>query len=350
MNNLSVRERAMIFAVLLLLIGGLVFVFGIRPLNNKYDDLVQQKEEKEAEKRQLDALKQSNNETEKTIKELEDKCKDIEKSFISDIRTENIEDYFQAVMQDLGVPFLVDIQTDSVSTEEIKLPDGTISNDSLICTRLTATYSTTDGRTIEAAGVYKQAEDGTESVLGQIHDQATGSILEDKQKAIIDNTNKPNPETPEGYGYDKIIEGVNKIANENGQCIKVSKIVNTGKVGFNELTISVDFYGAVLTERLDQESKDTAPYAVWAGNPNVNTEGGILQNPYKVVNEKSMWNGYYINDKEVMNFGYRPFANYLSDAIITKMLKDGNGSRGLFGANDSKADDINTSETAAPGA
>ena len=86
MNNLSVRERAMIFAVLLLLIGGLVFVFGIRPLNNKYDDLVKQKEEKEAEKRQLDALKQSNSETEKRIKELETQCKDIEGNFIAEIR------------------------------------------------------------------------------------------------------------------------------------------------------------------------------------------------------------------------------------------------------------------------
>ena len=347
MNNLSVRERAMIFAVLLLLIGGLVFVFGIRPLNNKYDDLVQQKEAKEAEKRQLDALKQSNSETQKTINELEDQCKSIESSFIADIRTENIEDYFQSVMQDMGVPFLVEINTESVSTEEIKLPDGTISNDSLLCTRLTATYSTTDGRTVEAAGVYQ--EDGT--VLGQIHDQTLGASVPDKKKAIEDNTNKPNPETPDGYGYDKIIEGINQIAKVNPECVKISKVVDTGKVGFSEITVSVDFYGAVLTERIsDDKAGPSGPYAVWAGNTNPNLEGGILGTPYFVTNDKSMWNGYALYDKDMTNFGYRPFANYLSDAIITKMLKDGNGTRGLLGNNNNKADDITTTETAAPGA
>lgn len=345
MNNLSVRERAMIFAVLLLLIGGLVFVFGIRPLNNKYDELVKQKEEKEAEKRQLDALKQSNSETEKKIHELEEKSKQIESSFIADIRTENIEDWFQSVMQEQGIPFLVDIVTEAVSTEEIKLPDGTISNDSLLCTRLTATYSTTDGRTVEAAGVY--TEDG--SVLGQIHDQATGGLLPDKEKAIRDNTNKPNPETPQGYGYDKIIEGVKKIEKANPQCVKISRIEDTGKIGFSELTISVDFYGAVLTERLSEDN-DKSPYAVWKGNTSPNLEGGILGSPYKVENELSMWNGYYLFDKDMQNFGYRPFANYLSDALITKLLKDGNGTYGLFGDTNNKADDINTSETAAPGA
>lgn len=345
MNNLSVRERAMIYAVLLLLIGGLVFVFGIRPLNNKYEDLVQQKEAKEAEKRQLDALKQSNSETEKRIKELEETCKSIESSFIADIRTENIEDWFQSVMQEVGVPFLVEINTESVSTEEIKLPDGTISNDSLLCTRLTATYSTTDGRTVEAAGV--TTEDG--SVLGHIHDQATGRILDDKKKLVQDNTNKPNPETPQGYGYDKIIEGVKKIAGTNSKCVKVSKIINTGKVGFNEVTISVDFYGAVLTERLSQD-KDKSPYAVWSSKNTPNFEGGMLGSPYHVENELSMWNGYYLGDKDMANFGYRPFANYLSDAMITKMLKDGNGTRALFGENNTKADDITTSETVAPGA
>jgi cell division protein FtsB len=340
MNNLSVRERAMIFAVLLLLIGGLVFVFGIRPLSSKYDDLVAQKEAKEAEKRQLDALKQSNNETKKQIESLQEKCKSIESSFIAEVRTENIIDYVQSELQAAGVPFLVEINTESVATEEIKLPDGTVSNDSLLCTRLTAKYSTTDGRTVEAAGVLQ--DDGT--VLGHIQDPATGQIIDSKKKEVKDNTNKPNPENPNGYGYDQIIAAVKKIAEVNKQCVKISNVVDTAKIGFHEITVSVDFYGAILNERLS-DATDNSPYAVWKGNNNPNFEGGILGNPYHVENELSMWNGYFLSDKEVTNFGYRPFANYLSDAIITKMLKDGNGTRALYSDNANKPGDIDTSET-----
>lgn len=341
MNNLSVRERAMIYAVLLLLIGGLVFVFGIRPLNSKYDDLVAQKEAKEAEKRQLDALKQSNNETEKRIKDLEEKCKNIESSFIAEVRTENIIDYFQKTLQEAGVPFLVEISTESVATEEIKLPDGTVSNDSLLCTRLTAKYSTTDGRTVEAAGVI-QGEDGT--VLGHIQDPVTGQIIKEKENEVKANTNKPNPENPNGYGYEQIIEAVKKISKANEKCVKISNVVDTAKIGFHEVTVSVDFYGAILNERLS-EPTDKSPYAVWAGNTSPNFEGGILGSPYHVENELSMWNGYFLGDKEVSNFGYRPFANYLSDAIITKMIKDGNGTRALYSDNANKPGDIDTSET-----
>lgn len=341
MNNLSVRERAMIFAVLLLLIGGLVFVFGIRPLNNKYDDLVKQKEEKEAEKRQLDALKQSNSETEKRIKELETQCKDIEGNFIAEIRAENIEDWFESVMQDEGMPFLVEISTEPIATEDIKLPDGQISNDSLICTRLTAKYSTTDGRTVEAAGVYE--EDGI-TVKGHIHDPATGYVDDAKRKAVQDNTNKiQNPETPNGYGYEKVIAGVNRIAEANSNCVRISRLEDTSKIGFSELTVCVDFYGAVLTERLS-EATDKQAYAVWGSNSNPNFEGGILGMPYKVENDKSMWNGYYLFDKEMSNIGYRPFANYLSDAMMAKLLKDGS-TPALYGDNNNKANDIDTSET-----
>ncbi|MBO4578897.1 MAG: hypothetical protein J5715_01960, partial [Clostridiales bacterium] len=73
MNNLTTREKAMAFGILLILIIFLVYFFGIRILNDNYEKYTEELKGLQDRKKFLDELKEENANTEKEIKLLNEK-------------------------------------------------------------------------------------------------------------------------------------------------------------------------------------------------------------------------------------------------------------------------------------
>ena len=145
MSTLSLREKAIIYLMLLVVIALLAYMFGIRTLNDAYADLQVELTNLQAQKDYLDQLKQENVNTENAIEELKNNIISYEQSFISEIKSENLEQYVLKVFEQQDIPFLVNVGVESVATTAHVMADGTASPDRLICERVNVTYATSDG-------------------------------------------------------------------------------------------------------------------------------------------------------------------------------------------------------------
>ena len=110
MNNLSLREKTIMYILVLVVIGLLAYLFGIRTLNNKNADLQVELQNLEQRKADLDALKKINEDTKSSISTLRDSIVAIEQSFISDLKTENAERYVLDVLEKSNMPFLAKVE------------------------------------------------------------------------------------------------------------------------------------------------------------------------------------------------------------------------------------------------
>ena len=307
MSSLSLREKAIIYLMLLVVIGLLAYMFGVRTLNSAYADMQVELTNLQAQKDYLDQLKQENVNTENAIEELKNNIISFEQSFISEIKSENLEQYVLKVFEQQDNPFLVSVDTENVGTNAIVMADGSVSADSLLCQRVNVRYSTTDG--------YEGLQ--ADKILNPTTDEH-GNLIAENIASLINETGVFNEENY--YGYDQFIAALKVIEKVDPGCVKISKIQAESSYGYMTLSASIDFYGAHLTNRISSESRSNG-FAVWKGETNVDTEGGFIGMPYIVRNENSMWNGVMIDASKVTGFLERPFASYVSNAVFTRMIQ-----------------------------
>ena len=93
MSNLTAREKAFMYAITLLIIIVLGYFFGIRTLNNKYEQYKEDLQTLEERKVFLDKLKTDNQNMTAEIDNLKELCVGIENSFIDELESECIEQF-----------------------------------------------------------------------------------------------------------------------------------------------------------------------------------------------------------------------------------------------------------------
>ena len=230
MGNLTAREKGFMYVVTLLIIVVLGYFFGIRTLNNKYDEYVAELNSLQERKAYLDQLKANNITMESEIKELREKCSTLELSFIDKLETECIEQYILKTFEQANCPYLISINSTDVGMASVNYPDGTISPDGLACLQISVSYSSTDGYNIPQ---YNLKPDFTSKAPVPI---AT-TIAELKEELGNETYSKR-------YGYQEFINALQKINSENPDCIKVDSFSVTDESGYMELTAAINFWSS----------------------------------------------------------------------------------------------------------
>ena len=299
MGNLSFREKAFIYVILLLLIivGG--YFLGIRNLNNQYNEYKTQLDQLNARKAYLDQLKLDIDATADEIKQLDGFIEEKELSFIDKIDSECIEQYVLKTFEDAGMPYLKSIACEDVSCDPVSYPDGSAAPDSLQCLRVNVVYSTTDGYITPQ---YNLNPDQTGEDAGEII-----SALYALQDASVAGPR---------VGYDEFLSALKTISEENPGCIKIYSVAVVDNAGFMDLSASIDFYGTVLAKRVSTDDS-TAAYTYWQGDKNVDTEGGFIGYPYIVTDPNSLWFGIENPNEDCLAFIDRPFAAYWANAAYS---------------------------------
>ena len=330
MNNLTAREKGFMYVITLLIIVVLGYFFGIRNLNNKYDEYKVELQTLQERKAYLDQLRENNASMANEIELLKTACADLELSFIDQIETECLEQYILKTFEDAGCPFLVNVSATDVGMPAVTYPDGSTSPDGLVCMKIDVTYSSTDGYTVTQ---YNRNPDFT----------AAAEIPVEEQIAEL-STMMGQGEYAERKGYDEFIAALKKINKENPQCIKVDNIAVTEENGAMILTASINFYGTSLRNRLSVDDSK-APYTYWCGDKNVDTKGGFIGYPYVCDNENSLWYGVVNMNLEPTDS--KPFAAYWANVLFAKQLDEAGGDVKVlinFGA------DVTPTPTPAPAA
>ena len=147
MNNLTAREKGFMYVITLLIIVVLGYFFGVRTLNNKYEEYKQQLAALEQRKAYLDQIRANNALMDAEIKLLKEECEKLELSFIDKIETETIEQYVLDTFEKAGCPYLTDVSATDAGMPAVTYADGTASPDGLVCLQVIVTYVTTDGYT-----------------------------------------------------------------------------------------------------------------------------------------------------------------------------------------------------------
>lgn len=313
MNNLTAREKGFMYVVTLLIIVVLGYFFGIRTLNNKYEEYKKELQTLQERKAYLDQLRANNASMANEIEMLKTSCSEIELSFIDQLETECLEQYVLKTFEDAGCPFLMSVSAADVGMKSVTYPDGTSSPDNIVCMRINVSYSTTDGYTVTQ---YNRTPDFT-----------TGSKVPVAE--TIENLSEQmgQGEYAKRKGYDEFINALKKINEENKDCIKVSSITATQSNGTMVLTASIDFYATSLRNRISVD-ESRKPYTYWNGNTNVDTKGGFIGFPYVCDNKNSLWYGTVNMDFDPS--APMPFAAYWAAALFkTQYQASGNDLKAL---------------------
>ena len=329
MNNLTTREKAMAFGILLILIIFLVYFFGIRILNDKYDEYKKQLSDLQARKTFLDELKEENAKMEKEIEDLDAQIKKIELSFIDKLETEVIEQYLLATFEKNECPWLSKVTVADVPMNPITLPDGTTSDNSVLCRSVDLTYVTGDGflpTTYNATPLFRDPEtmlpspEIPDALIAQVNRQSEirrkivkqgeESLTDEEKALLIENF----------QGYDGFLKSLKEIAEKNKDCIKITDIKAKSQSGFMTLNVTVYFYSANLAKR---SSEDTSkePYTYWSGHTNIDTKGGFIGMPYIVLNKDSLWNYVTLLSSQGKGFIDRPYTPWVVNAYLTKRIE-----------------------------
>lgn len=308
MNNLTAREKGFMYVITLLIVVVLSYFFGIRTLNNKYEEYKVQLQEKQARIEYLDQLRQNNDSMRHEIDFLKEESKKLELSFIDKLETECIEQYVLDVFEEAGCPYLVSISSSEVGMAAVSYADGTASPDGVACLQIGVEYSSTDGYTVTQ---YNRNDDYTDGA-------------EIPPETLIPELAKKmgSEEYSERVGYDEFLNALKKINKDNPNCIKVDSIVVEGNGGAMTLKATINFYGTNLQKRLSEDTND-APYTAWHGHTNVDTTGGFIGFPYICDNENSLWFGVTNVDADLKS--NQPFAAYWANALFKARLNEADG-------------------------
>jgi cell division protein FtsB len=303
MGNLTAREKAFMYAITLLIIIVLGYFFGIRTLNDKYDQYKAELQELKERQAYLDMLRANNENMRTEIDDLNEQCSELEMSFIDKLETEVIQQYVLSTFEKAGCPYLVGITSSDVGMATVSYPDGTASPDSLVCMQVVVVYSSTDGYTVTQ---YNRTPDFTAS------DEEVAQTLEELMGKFGQD------EYAERRGYYEFLEALKKINSDNPQCIKVDTIKVEEGNGAMKLTAAINFYGVVLNNRISVDNR-TDPYTSWSGHKNVDTSGGFIGFPYVCDYKDSLWYG--LENHNIEEGADKPFAPYWAVAIFNEQLK-----------------------------
>ena len=320
MNNLTAREKGFMYVITLLIIVVLGYFFGVRTLNNKYEEYKQQLANLEQKRAYLDQIKQNNASMEAEIKLLKEECEKLELSFIDKIETETIQQYVLDTFKNAGCPYLTEMTATDIGMPSVSYPDGTAAQDSLVCLQITVKYVTTDGFTPTQ---YNRTPDFVPSETNDV--VATAVAMDDEFGSAKFSERK---------GYNEFLEAVKKLNSDNKDCIKVNSVSASSVNGYMELTAQISFYGTNLRNRLSKDDSK-APYTNWAGKPalDIDTEGGFIGFPYVCDYEKSCWYG--VENLNADPTADKPFASYWANYLFAqKYAKAGENMKKLlnFGA------------------
>ena len=301
MNNLTAREKGFMYVITLLIIVVLSYFFGIRTLNDKYDQYKQQLHALEERKAYLEQIKANNATMEVEIQALKADCEKLELSFIDKVEAECVQQYVLKTFESEGCPFLVKVSTSEVGMSAVTLPDGSASPDGLVCAKVEVSYSSTDGYTVTQ---YNREPDFTSKA-----EVPAATTIND----LIGQMGKGK--YAERHGYEEFISALKKINAENPDCIKVDYIFVGQSNGVLELNATISFYGANLHNRLSVD-ENKAAYTYWQGNSNVDTSGGFIGFPYVCDYENSLWYG--VTNMDFDPSAYKPFAPYWANAVFSR--------------------------------
>lgn len=298
MSNLGPREK---YLIILLGIGLLIlaiYLLGIKPLSDKNYNLEVEQAQLQAKLDYYKALQASNEQISSEIEELNNQIQTIEKTFIPVINTESLENYVMSVFEDNGCPYLVGIGTEDVQSPSFLLPDGTVADETLAIKRVTVTYATTDAFCIPD---YNHAV--------SLIDPATGALTEDQAviDAFLEQLQWQGSEAI--TGYNEFLAALSVLKDENTNCIKITGIQVDNMDGYLQMTATIDFFSANLTQRVS-EATSSAPYVVWSrdGSLAIPTGAGMIGMPLYCDNADNAWYGYYVQTVTPV----RPFANTYS--------------------------------------
>ena len=308
MNNLTAREKGFLYVVTLLIIVVLAYFFGIRTLNNKYEEYKVQLQTLQERKAYLDQLRENNASMANEIEMLKTSCSEIELSFIDNLETECLQQYVLKTFEDAGCPYLMTVSSTDVGMTSVTYPDGTSSPDSIVCMRINVTYSSTDGYTVTQYNRTPDFTPGSKTPVGE----TIANLSEQMGQG----------EYAKRKGYDEFLTALKKINAENTDCIKVSSLSVSETNGIMTLSATINFYGTSLKNRLSVDDSKK-PYTYWCGDKNVDTKGGFIGFPYVCDNEDSLWYG-TVN----MNFDpstSKPFAAYWAAALFQNQYAEAGG-------------------------
>ena len=308
MNNLTAREKGFLYVVTLLIIVVLAYFFGIRTLNNKYEEYKAQLQALQERKAYLDQLRENNASMANEIEMLKTSCSELELSFIDALETECIQQYVLKTFEDAGCPYLISVSSTDIGMSSVTYPDGTSSPDSVVCMRVDVTYSSTDGYTVTQYNRTPDFTPGSKTPVGE----TIANLSEQMGQG----------EYAKRKGYDEFLAALKKINAENKDCIKVSSLSVSESNGILTLNATIDFFGTSLRNRLSVD-ESRKPYTYWNGNTNVDTKGGFIGFPYVCDNKDSLWYG-TVN----MNFdpsASKPFAAYWAAALFQNQYAEAGG-------------------------
>lgn len=310
LKNATAKEKLLVVgvAVALLVLG--IYWFGIKKQNEKYVDLVSQRSVLEAKERELDALKESNQNTTNQIAELNGSISDLEKTFLPELNNECINNYLLNVMEKEGSPYLSNIEDSTVVCDDVYLPDGTVSTDKIVCHRFKLEYAATDGYCVP------QYNETPKIKLYNFEDR----------KAMLETTLKMgNTEVyPYNAGYSEFIAALKKLEELNPDCVKLHSVSMEAVRGFNMLVAEIDFYALDSYNRVS-DATSNLEYVNWNGNTDVQVGHGIIGQPLYVSDVESAWYGCgYAGD--LSGVEDRPFAAYYSIGMFYYLVDN----QGLF--------------------
>lgn len=309
MNNLTAREKGFMYVITLLIIVVLGYFFGIRTLNNKYEEYKVELQTLEERKAYLDQIRENNASMASEIEILKSSCSEIELSFIDKLETECIEQYVLKTFETAGCPFLSDISSGEIGMASVTYPDGSTCPDNVVCMQIAVTYASTDGYTVTQ---YNRTPDFT--IAAPTPAAETISDLSEQMGQGVYAKRK---------GYDEFINALKKINAENPSCIKVSGLTASQTNGYMTLTATINFYGTSLNNRISVDDSKQ-PYTYWCGDTNVDTKGGFIGFPYVCDNEKSLWYGIVAMDLSAADTS-KPFAAYWANALFRQQLSEAGG-------------------------
>lgn len=308
MNNLTAREKGFMYVITLLIIVVLGYFFGIRTLNNKYDEYRAELQSLQERKAYLDQLRENNASMASEIEILKSSCSEIELSFIDRLETECIEQYVLKTFETAGCPYLSDISSGEIGMASVTYPDGTTCPDNVVCMQISVSYASTDGYMVTQ---YNRTPDFTRAAPTPAVDQIDS--LKDQMG---------QGDYAKRVGYDQFISALKKINAENSSCIKVSGLTASQNNGYMVLTATINFYGTSLRNRISVDDSK-APYTYWCGDTNVDTKGGFIGFPYVCDNEQSLWYG--IVNPEIDAGSPRPFAAYWANVLFKEQYNEADG-------------------------
>ena len=300
MNNLTAREKGFMYVITLLIIVVLGYFFGIRTLNNKYEDYKKQLAALEQRKAHLDQIRQNNASMETEIKALIEANKELELSFIDKVESETIEQYVLETFEKEGCPYLTSITALDTGMPTITYPDGTNSPDGLVCLKINVKYVSTDGYTVPGYNLKPNF-----TVTAEENPAVQALKMKDQMG---------KEEFAARTGYDQFISAVKKINAANKNCIKVNSVEVTNVNAYMELQAEISFYGTSLRNRLSVDNS-TDPYTKWDGRDTTEIKtNGFIGFPYICDKKDSLWYG--VENVSIDHKAHKPFATYWANYLF----------------------------------